>query len=86
VHVGSRVGKHFGERSDGGLLQEALGGSVGLEKFADLRIEFAVGPASPFEKVRTLRLGLFEDELKEALDLTISFGGHDGSAKIVCLI
>ena len=38
------------------------------------------------KKTRPFRRGLFQYVLEKVLNLAISFGGHDGSAKIVCRI
>jgi len=44
-----------------------------------------IGSASPLQEGGPLRLGLFEHELKKALDLAVSFRSHDRPAKLVSL-
>ena len=55
-----------------------------MEEFADLRVELAVRSAGAFEEGRPLGERLFQDELEQTFHLTISFGGHEWSAKLVC--
>ena len=55
-----------------------------MEEFANLSVELAIGSAGSFQESRSLGEWLFQDELEQTFHLTISFGGHEWSAKLVC--
>ena len=55
-----------------------------MEEFPDLGVELAVGTTGAFEEGWALWERLFQDKLEQTFYLTISFGGHEWSAKLVC--
>ena len=66
----------LGDGGDGGVGEEIGRGRIGCEELTDFMLQRAVGTAGFIEKGVALVGGLVEDQLEEALYLTVTFWCH----------